>query len=198
MIDMSVLSFIDETPQVAKAVERGASRGSQGGVQDLREGGVDRRKPRARTTGEPPHTRRGQLKRAIVYSVDARTSGDHRAAGKRCRHVGRRCTSSAARSAARSIQSGRSWGPRWKKSLKSFQPASPAKSTVRRKICAMAATQIKMGFEGIIYTGSPGSTASGQALNTRDVKSPSIRRWVTRLREATAACRRSKRSKSRQ
>ena len=34
----------------------------------------------------------------------------------------------------------------------------------------MAATQIKMGFEGIIYTGSPGSTASGQALNTRDVK----------------------------
>jgi hypothetical protein len=34
----------------------------------------------------------------------------------------------------------------------------------------MAANPITMGFEGLIYYGAPGSTASTQLLNTRDVK----------------------------
>ena len=74
MIDMRVLSFIDETPQVAKAVERGAIQGLRKAAfkiyEKARESIVESPEPSA--PGEPPHTRRGQLKRAIVYSVDAK------------------------------------------------------------------------------------------------------------------------------
>jgi phage gpG-like protein len=73
MIDMRLLPMIDETPQVAKAVERGAVQGLRKAAfaiyEKARESIVESDRPSA--PGEPPHTRRGQLRRAIVYAVDA-------------------------------------------------------------------------------------------------------------------------------